>query len=371
MTDRQHGFSAGLWAIGLGIILVLIGCASPGVPKPPALKLPELPKKVTAERVGDEVTLRWTTPSETTDHLKVKGPVTAVICREQPSRKRGEGACVPVDKKMVVAGAPVEVVEKISVELAGGDIHSLTYRVELQNESGRSAGWSEPAWTASGPAPGSVEALTVASRREGALVRWRPRTDEGWVEVKRLRLDPEKPKPATAKPGNKPMETAVVLRAGTGGMAPGKTPQTDADKGGMVDTGVQRAAHYQYTAQRVRQVTVGGRNVLIRGIESAAVSFMPRDTFAPSAPTGVVAVPGSGSIDLSWAAGEEPDLAGYNVYRSVGDGAEAKLTSEPVTGPAFRDMAVTAGIGYSYRITAVDANGNESERSGAVREMGR
>lgn len=344
--------------MGWGALLVAagaVGCASPSVPKPPSLKLPETVKNLSANRVVDQVTLRWTTPTETTDHLKLKGTMTAVICREQPSRRRGPGTCAPVDRKVVLPGAAVEALETLPPELTSGNPRSLAYRVELKNENGRSAGLSEPAWTASGNTPGVVSRLAVASRRAGALVTWQAqKDDESWVEVSRLRLDLPAGKSAAA----------IVLRGGEGD---GKVP----DQGGLVDTGAEREAHYRYTAQRVRLVTVGGRAVEIRGPESPEVSFSLREMSAPRVPQGLVAVPSEGSIDLSWDAGDQPDLAGYNVYRTGPDGAQTKLTTEPVAGPAFRDTTAAAGTEYEYRVTALDANGNESARSGAVKETGR
>ncbi|WP_433967396.1 hypothetical protein [Tunturiibacter gelidiferens] len=47
----------------------------------PLLDLPEVVKDLTAERVGDTVTLHWTTPDKTTDRIAIKGTITAEICR--------------------------------------------------------------------------------------------------------------------------------------------------------------------------------------------------------------------------------------------------------------------------------------------------
>src|SRR5579863_10782647 len=52
------------WMLALGVGLA--GCASPGPPLPPSLKLPEVVSSgLTATRVGDEVRLHWTTPART------------------------------------------------------------------------------------------------------------------------------------------------------------------------------------------------------------------------------------------------------------------------------------------------------------------
>ena len=41
------------------------------------------------------------------------------------------------------------------------------------------------------------------------------------------------------------------------------------------------------------------------------------DAVAPAAPTGLAATAGANSVSLAWTANTEPDLAGYNVYRST------------------------------------------------------
>src|ERR1700734_1255044 len=58
-----------------------IGCASPAPPLTPSLNLPDPIKDLTAERIGNTVHLHWTTPTQTTSRVPVKGPLTAEICR--------------------------------------------------------------------------------------------------------------------------------------------------------------------------------------------------------------------------------------------------------------------------------------------------
>ncbi len=90
------------------------------------------------------------------------------------------------------------------------------------------------------------------------------------------------------------------------------------------------------------------------------------DTTPPGAPAGLVATPGDGTVGLTWAANGEPDLAGYNVYRSTT--SPVALTS-PINGatlvasPAFVDNSVTNGTAYFYVVTAVDDSTNESTAS--------
>jgi fibronectin type 3 domain-containing protein len=72
-------------------------------------------------------------------------------------------------------------------------------------------------------------------------------------------------------------------------------------------------------------------------------------------------------VELTWTINTEPDLAGYNVYRSdEGDTPGQKLNSETLLVPTFRDISVVPGKSYFYRVRAVDQSGNESALSPTV-----
>ena len=70
------------WGARAVALTLLAGCASPGPPLPPSLNLSAVVTDLSASRTGDAVTLRWTTPADTTDKLPIKGPIVAEICRE-------------------------------------------------------------------------------------------------------------------------------------------------------------------------------------------------------------------------------------------------------------------------------------------------
>jgi pectin methylesterase-like acyl-CoA thioesterase/lysophospholipase L1-like esterase len=101
---------------------------------------------------------------------------------------------------------------------------------------------------------------------------------------------------------------------------------------------------------------------------STAVSVTPveGDAEAPAAPNGLRAVLGKRTVDLSWSAVPDVDVAGYDVWRATAGGDFAKLTATPVTSPAYTDTTGTVGTAYSYVVTAVDASRNVSDRSAAV-----
>ena len=93
----------------------------------------------------------------------------------------------------------------------------------------------------------------------------------------------------------------------------------------------------------------------------------PPDTTPPAAPTGLTASPAKRKINLNWTANGEPDLAGYNVYRSnSASGTFTKLNSSLVTGTSYTNSGLTSGSTWFYRITAVDTSNNESAPSATV-----
>ena len=69
-------------------------------------------------------------------------------------------------------------------------------------------------------------------------------------------------------------------------------------------------------------------------------------------------------ISLGWAANEELDIAGYNLYRSADEGEFRLLNEQLVEETVYTDYMDEFAV-YSYRLTALDNDGNESEAYGA------
>jgi len=97
--------------------------------------------------------------------------------------------------------------------------------------------------------------------------------------------------------------------------------------------------------------------------DSQEYSFKPVDVFPPKAPSGLMVVFAEGRINLLWDANFESDFAGYNVYRSEDGISFTKINDVPLKSPTYRDEKTEPGKKYSYRVTALDAIGNESTPS--------
>jgi hypothetical protein len=387
-----------------------MGCASPGPPLPPSLKLPEVVQAstLTATRVGDQVRLHWTTPSRTTDKLLIVGPTTAEICREpvagglaavgtKLAAATVTAPCSPVVVRVGVSpGASSEAVDTLPPALGLGPVQILAYRVQLSNAAGHTAGASLPVFAASGAAPQPVEDLRVKATKAGAVLEWKKLESadreggtngvEG-VEVERTTLEPVAGESATSGSGRsagslgapkQPAEAKFRVEMAEG-----------VDSGGTVDRSTQIGHTYRYTVQRVRTVVAGGQTLELRSVSSAPVTVVVRDVFPPEAPAGLVAAPagagegvvnpksqnrdvGHPAIDLSWEPNMEPRMAGYRVYRRDLDGDApdtwVRLGTELVPSAAYRDLSVVAGHRYAYRVTAVSDAGNESATSSEVVE---
>lgn len=346
-------------SLAAGCLIALVsGCASPGPARPPSLRLPQVVTDLTAIRTGDNVAFHWTTPDKTTDGLKVQLPLTAEICRESPAPAR---ACIAV-KRLAVRPGPSETFDTLPASLVTGPAGLLTYRLQILNSNNHSAGLSTPVFAVAGAAPPPVRRLRATPVREGAMLEWQPEPSQSLVELDRVLVQTAAPRQRSAKqplhlaPSN---PTEVRLRAG----------KPSADPGGTIDPTAQRGETYRYTAQRVQTVVLNGHTLELRSALSPMITVAIRDSFPPKAPSGLAAVPGAGTIDLSWEPNTESDLAGYIVYRQTApSGTAVRLTRTPVPAPAFSDHTAQPGQIYSYRVTAIDAAGNESPASAEVQE---
>lgn len=135
------------------------------------------------------------------------------------------------------------------------------------------------------------------------------------------------------------------------------------------DTQFEFGRTYLYTVRSVAQYDQDS----VESADSNAVVLTPRDTFPPAPPQGLVVllVPATPDVpvhlELSWDISPETDLAGYNVYRSEqADERGERVNRDLLLAPSYRDMSVVTGRRYTFRVTAVDRAGNESQPGAPV-----
>ena len=342
-------------SLTLYVAFATIGCATPGLPRPPSLNLPEVAGDLSATRIGDIVELRFTVPSRSTDKLPLReSHLIARFCRAIDTKPCQYVASPPIVVPLDAAERHSNFtwIDKLSEDLAHGNPRPLSYSVELLNISGHSAGQSAPAFTAAGEAPSPVGNLSAEGSRLGILVRWNVSASApGDVLIEREDLS-----------SSLDAKTPKIVHLATPSVNSGSTP------GSLLDTTAKPGIPYRYTATRRRTVELSGRTMELLSTPSPAVDLTLRPIYPPPVPTGLTAVAfteaTSGfAVDLIWQPIDDTGLiapfAGYNVYRAS-TGEATRLNSIPLTVPAFHDTTALPNTAYRYSVTAVDSMGNES-----------
>jgi hypothetical protein len=136
----------------------------------------------------------------------------------------------------------------------------------------------------------------------------------------------------------------------------------------FIDNRFEFGMKYQYVLRALS--TLPDDTSLKNAVESngsEALKLVPEDTFPPSAPSPITIASIGGLVSLYWPLNPEPDVVGYNIYRSMVENSPVekwtKLNNQLHKTASFRDDKVEVGKEYFYQITAVDAYGNESVRS--------
>lgn len=350
-------------------LLVFAGCGVPGIPRPPSLDLPQPPNDLRATRKGDKVTLTWTQPKETTDKEAARHLGRTRICRAvvdapgAPAMKNcieiGNVEAKPVPRAGEQQPVEMNYQDSLSTELESTNTTSLAqYAVSAQNGRGRAAGLSNQITIPLAPTLPPPAGLAASIQADG------------------VHLSATAP-PASAE--NSQLRYAYRIYRSSVPVQPKEMPALIAEIPGNekiepVDISFAWEQHYLYRITTVTTLLSASGNPMatVEGEDSQPVEVFTHDVFPPATPTGLEAV-FSGLeqqrfIDLTWNANSESDLAGYNVYRREEGGEPAKINTELIKTPAFRDASVAAGHTYFYSISAVDLRNNESPRSAETSE---
>jgi len=359
MVVNKGGIPAGMIsALALGLV-GLSGCGTPGAPQPPSLKLPELVVDLTAVRAGDSVTLTWTMPRKSTDHLALKGQIPVSICWRE-----GSGYCHPLGQTSQIPEAKAEFHTALPAALLAGSLRPVSLLVELTSPKGRSAGFSNPAPILAGVAPAPLIGLAAEVRADGVALHWSSASTT-LVRLHRKLLTQAANSTKAAQNGPQKPQSEPLLRD----LLVEEPPPGQAS--GAIDRTARFGEVYEYTAQSLIRVQESGNTMELAGESSAPVRVNVVDTFPPAVPQGLAAVfvPEQKTIDLSWEPDAEPDLAGYIVYRADPGGEWKRISGAlPLVGAAYRDASTEPGRNYRYAISAIDQLGHESARSAEAAE---
>jgi len=387
----------------LAALLLLAACGKKGPPVAPEPRGPHPAAEPTARQIGDTVLVYFGVPQakgdqptrqlEAAELVRVDYVGTFDVPPDPAAFTRRGVIVGTLDAAALVSGQRV-VLEDAELDSIPGRGRGMTlrYAVRLRDQRGR---WSRPA-VAPDLAPldpgGQPQGLTAEPTADGVRLVWEA-------------LEPPPAEPAAAD-GNADAEPATQNSDGGDEtdaveMAPGDEEQTpgaaDADEDAAPQLSEARSRYNVYRAssgepfpeRSLNQlplyeteyldaaVEVGLRYVyVVRAVvadgfplreseSSLPVGVEARDTFAPAAPQGLVAVQEGLAVRLFWNPNSERDIKGYRIYRRLHPGPWVALGPGHVEQSTYVDGDVSVGRRLSYRVTAIDraAETNESEPS--------
>ena len=396
-SDRRA--APGRWRLTVPALLAALtlplaaGCGKKGEPLPPIRQIPAAPSDFEVVRRGDRLLVSLAYPQVTAGGTPLR-LVSAVTAWQHLWPAPGGPGPLRLDERQFAGSArPVLVLEGAELdaavvgsrvafelpvpdpqaEIPGAERPAATLAVRARGAAREDSGFSDLLSVPLGPAPAPPHGIEAEGLERGVRVSW---------EYPQGAASPERDGATGDADGT----------AGEGGGGPGD----EVEGGGVAGFNLyRRPAAERSWGEPVRSVGAGARQavdgtarygqryiyavsavaqrrpVLVESAFAEEQEILYRDTFPPPAPTGVVALYQEGAggeagrIRVLWRGVDADDLAGYRVYRRGPDSQElAPVTGEPVAATEYVDRGVASGATYTYRVSAVDDEGNESEPSG-------
>jgi len=310
----------------LAAAVLASGCGYIGGPMPPLANVPARVADLAAVQRGSRILVNFTVPTLTTERLAIKKPVRLDL-RLGPAAEPFDAGQWSAHATPSPEGRIADGIARYEIPAAPWTGKEVVIAVSVIGSNGKESGWSNFAAVpviAPPQPPSNVKAEATAA---GVGLQWSARGD-------RFRIS---------------------RRTGTGGLTPVATvPGSE-----WTDPGTEFGKPYTYVVQAIYEL---GDHREAESDASTPVTITPIDTFAPAAPIGLRANAAPDSVELAWEQNQEPDVAGYRVYRALAGGAFEKIADVNQI-PAYSDHQVEHGKTYRYALTAIDKTGNESSRS--------
>lgn len=109
----------------------------------------------------------------------------------------------------------------------------------------------------------------------------------------------------------------------------------------------------------------GKRNGASSGTQINLDAIKTNDSKQPAPPTSLAVRTAQTSVDLTWVAPADTDLASYAIFRAYKQSGYQRIGSVSANVRSWRDIGLQDGEWYSYRIVATDSSGNNSLPSSA------
>jgi len=337
--------------------LLLSGCAAQGPPRPPRIEKPQRVTDLAAAQVGRTIELSFTSPTLATDGEGLSKPLEVELFRD--TAQAGQAPSAP--SSPLAGPQPWVIVKALDFSRYKQGEKIVYPYIFSQQEFARQLGasftftargvthgfrhrpidgdLSNPATATLLDVSAPVEILGIQTTEHAIVLKWSP---------------------PTASLSGRPLHDVAGYRIfrSESQTAPFEL-RGETASASYSDTDFQFEHPYFY---KVRALFKSGAQVA-ESEDSKLLAITPRDTFPPAAPTGLSVISTAVGVEMIWKANTEPDLAGYNVYRSEDGGAPRKLNPESLGTPLFRDTSAQPGHHYRYWVTAIDLARNESAPS--------
>ncbi len=322
-------------AIFSGLAL-LDGCGYVGPVMPPSAQIPAQLKDLVAIERGNKIEVSFQTPARTTDGVAIKkfseidlriGPAPVPFDFAKWAETAKARSLNPPPPGDPLDPKPMPMTASIPLEGLLGKHVTVAVRTAIKRGDHYSA-WSNRAVLDVISPLDAPTGLKLTASADGVVLDWQGiDAAEGYRILRQGPLD------------KNPIEIG------------------SSDQPHFLDTTSQFDILYSYE--------VVALNSGAESLPSKPETLTPIDTFPPSVPSGLTALAGPGSIEVSWQRSPEADLAGYYVYRSA-NGGPFERQGDMVRLPAFSDTKVEHGKTYRYQISSLDKKNNESDKSATI-----
>jgi hypothetical protein len=341
------------------VLLASMACGKRLPPLPPLERVQQRTEQLTGYQQGNEVILSWPALTRNAASSSVQSIRRIDVYRlsEKPTAPLGLTEEEFAARSTLIGSLTYDQIKDAKGVLTyrdplglGGQSTRLRYAVRYVNAAGQRAAFSnflliEPAARIAQP----PKLLSFETAESGITLKWEA--------------------PAANIDGSVPVNLLGynVYRLGEKETAAGPTPLNAGQLVSnlqFVDKTFKFGQNYKYL---VRTVSLGTEGAQVESLDSNTLAVSPRDSFPPSAPEHVTINSGPGRLAIFFPANQEPDIAGYTIYRSTDPALPknrwTKLNSTLFTRTTFQDQNVESGKKYYYYITATDETGNESAPS--------
>jgi fibronectin type 3 domain-containing protein len=278
--------------------------------------VPSAPQSLTAKGADGSVSLSWAAPSSNGG-----SPVTGYDVYRGTS-PGGESA-TPIAANVSATGF---------TDTSAVNGTTYYYTVAAVNAAGVSPQSNEASATPQATVPAAPSRLVASGGNGSVVLSWAvPATD-----------------------GGSPITGYDVYRGTSPGGESATPLASNVVTNGFTDTSAVNGTTYYYMVAAVNAVGLSPQSS-----EASATPSQP--AAVPSAPQGLAATGGNGTVKLSWSAPASNGgaaVTGYDVYRGTSAGGEsATPVATNVTGTSFTDTGLVNGTTYYYTVAAVNAAG--------------